>query len=107
MNVYKSKNSQYYFDENSLVRENHGEKKIFSEKIIYVSDDTIKTLLRKYDIGIRETHSITSELGDKLIIDSNIIEMDRSKPGGRFFTLIKNAGCFICYTGKIIGIEQG
>ncbi|MDD5192002.1 MAG: hypothetical protein PHH54_06700 [Candidatus Nanoarchaeia archaeon] len=106
MDVYSSKNSKYYFEGDSLIKEGKGKKKNLGNKVVYISDNTIEALLKKYAIKIKETQDVSIELGDKLMTDSDIIGMDRTKIGGRFFGLVKNNGYTIYYTGKITSIEK-
>ncbi len=109
MKIYKSRNSRYYFDDGSIIRENGNRRTNLGKEIVYASKESIESLLKKYDIKIRKTSTIDFRKGDKLLDELMERAMDKKEKGGRFFVLRENGiskEYSIFCSGEIIEIED-
>lgn len=107
MDIYKSKNSQYYYEGESLVRVKGSKKTYLGENVVYAPKHSIESLLKKHSIPIRKVKTVETKKGEDFMNELKKNEMDRSKTGGRFFALrgeLEENYSIFC-SGEIVDIK--
>jgi DNA-directed RNA polymerase subunit H (RpoH/RPB5) len=103
--IYVSKNSRYYFKGQNLMRIK-GERETSWEETVYVPKESLKELLKKYQIPGKKQVPIKIHIGDKFLKELKEKAMDLTQKGGRFVSLIEDIDSYtLFYSSNIIDIK--
>jgi len=103
MDVYKSKNSEYYIENGELVRVYKGKKQNLGERFVYVLTKNLVSISKEHGINLNKTDTIDTLIGDKFMVALEDKDMNPNEVGGRYLVLQEGLGdySFFC-GGKII-----
>ncbi len=103
MDVYKSKNSEYYIKDGNLIRERNRKKESLGKKFVYISTKDLVSISKEKNIKLNEVKTLETTIGDEFMAVLEDKDMDLNKTNGRFFVLQEGLEDYLIFcSGEII-----